>query len=137
MRGRTNRLAITVLLTLVDVAAGKYYCGVIWQAFSQDIFARAALLGLLCLWIASAAVLWLHVANDLRKTLRERDSRLALTLRRFPPSQRGTPMFESLEDLATRLSAIGYFIDPVMDEGGVSDSQAPETCDSRRTCRFG
>ena len=72
MRGRTNRLAIAILLTLADVAAGKYYCGAIWQAFSQDLFARGALLGLLCLWIASAAVLWLHVAYDLRQTLRER-----------------------------------------------------------------
>lgn len=77
MRGRRNRLPIAVLLTLVDVASGKYYCGVIWQAFSRDLFARAALLGLLCFWIASAAVLWLHVAYDLRQPLRERDGRLA------------------------------------------------------------
>jgi membrane protein YdbS with pleckstrin-like domain len=84
MRGRTNRLAIAVLLTLVDVAVGKYYCGVIWQAFSQDLFARAALLGLLCLWILSAAVLWLHVAYDLRQTLRERDGRLAFSATTIP-----------------------------------------------------
>jgi membrane protein YdbS with pleckstrin-like domain len=77
MRRRTNRLAIAVLLTLVDVASGRYYCGVLWRAFSQDLFARAALLVMLGLWIASAVVLWLHVAYDLRQTLRERDGRLA------------------------------------------------------------
>ena len=84
MRGRTNRLAIAVLLTLVDVAAGKCYCGVIWQAFSQDLFARAALLGLLCLWITSAAVLWLHVAYDLRQTLPERDGGLVFKATTIP-----------------------------------------------------
>jgi hypothetical protein len=84
MRGRTNRLAIAVLLTLVDVASGEYYCGVIWQTCSQDPFARAALLGLLCLWIASAAVLWLHVAYDLRQTLRERDGGVAFNVAMVP-----------------------------------------------------
>ena len=75
MSGRTKRLAIAVVLTFVDIAAGKCYCGVIWQAFSQDLFARAALLGLLCLWIGSTAVLWLHAAYDLVRTIRVRDGR--------------------------------------------------------------
>ena len=77
MSGRTKHLALAVVLTVVDLAAGNCYCGLIWQAFSQDLFARAALLGLLLLWIASAAVLWLHVAHDLRVILRKRGDRLA------------------------------------------------------------
>jgi hypothetical protein len=84
MKRRTNRLAIAVLLTLIDVAAGNHYCGVIWQAFSQNPFARAALLGLLCIWIASAVVVWLHVAYDLRQVLRERDGRLAFDVTTIP-----------------------------------------------------
>jgi hypothetical protein len=84
MRGRTNRLAIAVVVTIIDVAPGDYYCRVIWQVFARDLFARAALLGLLCLWIASAAVLWLHVAYDLRQTLRERDGRLAFNIATVP-----------------------------------------------------
>ncbi|WP_263357732.1 hypothetical protein [Acidicapsa ligni] len=88
MRRRTNRLAIAVLLTIVDLSAGDYYCGVIWQAFAQDLLARAALLGLLCLWVASAAVLWLHVGYDLRQTLRERDRRLAFNSAMTAPEPR-------------------------------------------------
>jgi hypothetical protein len=76
MRGRTRRLAIAVVLTIVDVAACNYYCIVIWQAFARDVFAKAALLGLLCLWIASAVVIWVHVAYDLGQTIRERNERL-------------------------------------------------------------
>jgi hypothetical protein len=77
MRGRTKRLAIAVALTIVNVAVAKYYCGVIWQTFAQYQFARAAMLGLLSIWVASAIVIWLHVAYDLRQALRERDYRLA------------------------------------------------------------
>ncbi len=77
MRGRTNRLAITVLITIADVAAGKYYCIVIWQVFAKDPFAKCALLGLLCLWTATVAVLWLHVAYDLRQILLDRGERMA------------------------------------------------------------
>jgi F0F1-type ATP synthase assembly protein I len=72
MRGRTRRLAIAVAVTIIDVAACNYYCIVIWEAFATDSFARAALLGLLSLWIASAVVIWLHVAYDLRQALQER-----------------------------------------------------------------
>jgi hypothetical protein len=78
MRGRPRRLDIAVVLSIVDVAACNYYCQFIWQAFARDLFAKGALIGLLCLWIASAAVIWLHVAYDLRQALRERDYWLAL-----------------------------------------------------------
>lgn len=78
MRGRTKQLAIAVALTIVDVVIANYYCAVIWQAFARDMFARAALLGLLCLWIATAVVIWLHVAYDVRQILQERDTNLAL-----------------------------------------------------------
>ncbi len=77
MRRWAKRLAIAVVLTMVDVAACDYYCAVIWKAFATDIFAKTVLLGLLCLWVASAAVIWLQVAYDLRQTLRERSERLA------------------------------------------------------------
>ena len=69
MRGRTKRLAIAVALTIVDVAVANYYCCVIWQTFAQYQFARAAMLGLLSIWVASAVVIWLHVAYDLRQAL--------------------------------------------------------------------
>ncbi len=78
MRVRTNRLTATIVITILDVAAGKYYYGAIWQVFAGNPFAKAALLGLLCLWTASMAVLWLHVAYDLCQILRDRDGRLAL-----------------------------------------------------------
>lgn len=77
MRRRTKRVAIAVALTIVDVVACNYYCGVIWQVFARDIFAKAALLGLLCLWVATAVVIWLHVAHDMRQILQERSERLA------------------------------------------------------------
>lgn len=77
MTGRTKRLTIAVVLTTADVAVGDYYCGVIWQAYSGYPFATATLLGLLCLWVVSAVVIWLHVAYDLRQALRERGGKLA------------------------------------------------------------
>jgi len=87
---------------------------VIWREFAQDPFAKGALLGLLGLWIATLVVIWLYVGYDLRQILqeRERDSRWARSP--LPLTHGGTTMFESLEDLTTRLSATGYFIDPVM-----------------------
>ena len=84
MSGRPRRLAIAVVLTIVDVAACNYYGHFIWQAFARDLFAKGALLGLLYLWIASAAVIWLHVAYDLRQILRERDGRLAFDVTTIP-----------------------------------------------------
>jgi hypothetical protein len=72
MKGRTRRLAIAVAISIIDVAASNCYFSVIWDAFARDIFARATLLGLLSLWVASAIVIWLHVAYDLRQTLQER-----------------------------------------------------------------
>jgi hypothetical protein len=76
MRGRTKRLAIVVVLTIADVATGNYDCGVIWEAYARDLFAKAALL-CLYVWVASAVLKWLPVAYDLRRTLRERVDRLA------------------------------------------------------------
>jgi hypothetical protein len=76
MRGRTKRLTIATVLTIAGVAAAKDCCGEIGQAFSQGLLVRAALLGFLCLWVASAAVCWLHAACDLRQTFRERRGRL-------------------------------------------------------------
>ncbi len=78
MGTRTKRLFIAVTLTFVDAFACNYYCGVIWREFAQDSFAKVTLLGLLCLWIASAIVIWLHVGYDLHQILRERRERLAL-----------------------------------------------------------
>ena len=81
---RPKLIAIAVVLTIVDVAACDYYCGLIWRAFAKNLFAKAALLGLLTLWVASAVVIWLHVAYDLRQTLRERSERLAFDSRSTP-----------------------------------------------------
>jgi hypothetical protein len=77
MQERTRRLAIAILLTVVDVIAFNSYSGAIWQVWGRDPWAKAALLGLLALWIVSAAVLWIHVSYDLRHPLRERDLALA------------------------------------------------------------
>jgi hypothetical protein len=89
MRGRTKRLTIAIVLTFVDVSVANYYCGVIWQAFAQYLFARVALLGLLGIWVASAIVIWQHVAHDLRQTLRERDYRLAFDAAASPAEPGG------------------------------------------------
>jgi hypothetical protein len=78
MTERTKRLALAVVLTVVDLAASSYYCGVIWQAFARDRSARATLLGGLCLWIAMAVVMWLHVVHDMCEVIRKRNDRLAL-----------------------------------------------------------
>jgi hypothetical protein len=72
MQERAKRLGIAILLTAVDVIAFNSYSGAIWQVWGRDPWAKAALLGLLALWIVSAAVLWIHVSYDLRQTLRER-----------------------------------------------------------------
>jgi len=89
---QTKRLAIAAVLTIVDVAAGKYYRGVIWEAFALDLFAKAAVLGLLCLGFATAAVIWLHVADGLRQALRERDDRLTLNAAMAPADQVDQPI---------------------------------------------
>ena len=78
MTRRTKRLALAVVLTVVDLAAGNYYSGAIWQAFAQERFAKAALFGILCLWVATAVVMWLHVAHDMSEIIRKRGDRLAL-----------------------------------------------------------
>jgi len=65
MQERAKRLAIAVVLTVVDVVTFNIYFGAIWQAWGGDPWARAALLGLLALWIASAVVLWIHVSYDI------------------------------------------------------------------------
>jgi uncharacterized membrane protein YdbT with pleckstrin-like domain len=77
MQERAKRLAIAVVLTVVDFVTFNSYSGVIWQTWGQDSWAKAALLGLLALWIVSAVVLWIHVSYDLRQTLHERDLALA------------------------------------------------------------
>jgi uncharacterized membrane protein YdbT with pleckstrin-like domain len=77
MRERAKRLAIAVVLTVVDVVTFNLYFGAIWQTWGQDPWAKAALLGLLVLWIVSAVVLWIHVSYDLRQTLHERNFALA------------------------------------------------------------
>jgi hypothetical protein len=71
MRGRTKRLAIAVVLTTVDVATFNRCSGVIWQAWGQYPWARVGLFALLALWISSAAVIWFHISNDVRETLRK------------------------------------------------------------------
>jgi hypothetical protein len=77
MTRRTKRLTVAVVLTIADVAAADYYCGLIWQSCSRDTVSKAALLGLLSLWIVSAGVIWLHVACDLCQHRRERGGRPA------------------------------------------------------------
>jgi hypothetical protein len=89
MRRRTIRLAIAVVLTIVDVARANYYCGAIWQAFAQYRFARAATVGLLGIWVASAMVIWLHVFYDLRQALREQDYGLAFDAATAPAEPGG------------------------------------------------
>lgn len=71
MQERAKRLAIAVVLTTADIAIFHSYSGVIWQTWCQEPWAKAAFLAILTLWIASAVVIWGHVSNDLRQTLRE------------------------------------------------------------------
>jgi uncharacterized membrane protein YdbT with pleckstrin-like domain len=77
MQERTKRLAIAILLTVVDIIAFNSYFGAIWQVWGRDPWTKAALVGLLALWIVSAVVLWIHVSYDLRQTLHERGLALA------------------------------------------------------------
>ena len=71
MRERTKRLAIAFVLTLTDVAIFNLYAGDIWQVWGHNPLAQFDLLALLALWVSSAAVIWFHISNDLRETLRE------------------------------------------------------------------
>ena len=73
MQERAKRLAVAGVLTAADVATFHSYSGVIWRTWGQYPWAKAALLALLGLWIAPAVVIWCHVSNDVRQTLRERD----------------------------------------------------------------
>jgi hypothetical protein len=77
MRERAMRLAIAVVLTVVDFVTFNSYSSAIWQTWDQDPWAKAALVAFLTLWIISAVVLWIHVSYDPRQPLHERD--LALT----------------------------------------------------------
>jgi hypothetical protein len=72
MQERANRLAIAVVLTVADVATFNNYSGVIWRTWGQHPGARAALFAPFGLWIASAVMIWGHISNGLRQTLRER-----------------------------------------------------------------
>jgi hypothetical protein len=77
MRERTKRLAIAFVLTVADVAIFNLYAGDIWQVFGKNPLAQFELLALLALWISSAAVIWFHISNDLRETLRELNPELS------------------------------------------------------------
>jgi len=88
MQERAKRLAITILLTVVDVVTFNSYSGVIWQTWGRDPWAKAALLGLLALWIVSAIVLWIHVSYDIRQTLHERNLALSRDPAMAPTGQR-------------------------------------------------
>jgi hypothetical protein len=91
MQERAKRLAIAVVLTAADVATFNNYSGVIWRTWDQDPWAKAVLLALLVLWISSTVVIWRHVSNDLRQTLRQRD----LALFRDPALAPGRPRRQS------------------------------------------
>jgi hypothetical protein len=77
MQERAKRLAIAVVLTVADVVTFNNYSGVIWRTWGQHPRARAALFALFGLWIASAVMIWGHISNDIRQTLRERDLALS------------------------------------------------------------
>jgi hypothetical protein len=77
MQERATRLGIAVVLTSADVARFHSYSGVIWQTWCKDQCAKAAFLALLALWIASAVMIWGHVSNDFRQTLREQELALS------------------------------------------------------------
>jgi uncharacterized membrane protein YdbT with pleckstrin-like domain len=77
MRERAMKLAIAVVLTVVDFVTFNSYSGAIWQTWGQDLWAKAALVALLTLWIVSAVVLWIHASYDLPQPLHERDLALA------------------------------------------------------------
>jgi len=71
VRDRIKRLEIAILLTVLDIAAFENSCDVIWQGWPDPFWIRCALRLSLAVWIASVAVLWLHVYIDLRQPLRE------------------------------------------------------------------
>lgn len=73
MQGRATRLAIAILLTAGDIAIFRSCSGVIWQTWGHTQLAKADLVGLLAIRIASAAVIWFHVSNDLLQTLHQRN----------------------------------------------------------------
>jgi hypothetical protein len=87
MQERAKRIVVAVALTVADVATFNSYAGVIWRAWGRDPWARAVLLGLLGLWIASTVVIWGHVSNDVRQTFHERN----LALSRNPALAPRTP----------------------------------------------
>jgi hypothetical protein len=70
---RAKRIAVAAVLTVADVATFNSYAGVIWRTWGHDPWAKAALVGLLSLWVASAVVIWGHVSNDMRHTFHERN----------------------------------------------------------------
>lgn len=71
MRKRATRLVIAFVLTVADVAIFNWCAGDIWQVWGQTPLAQLDLIALLILWISSGAVIWFHISNDLRETLRE------------------------------------------------------------------
>lgn len=50
---RAKQLAIAVVLTMIDVAAGNYRGGLIWRASARGPIAERSLLALLYLWCTS------------------------------------------------------------------------------------
>ena len=77
MQERAKRLVMAVVLTAADVATFNNYSGVIWRTWGRNPSAKTALLTLLGLWISSAVVIWGHISNDVRQTLRERNLALS------------------------------------------------------------
>jgi hypothetical protein len=78
LRERSKRLGIAVALTFVDVVVFDSYGAAIWQVLAQTPLAKAALIGLLSIWVGSAMVVWLHVENDVVEARRERHAVIAV-----------------------------------------------------------
>jgi hypothetical protein len=88
MRKRATRLVIAFVLTVTDVAIFNWCAGDIWQVLGQSPLAQLDLIALLILWISSAAVIWFHITNDVRQTLRELNPALSQDASREPSELR-------------------------------------------------
>lgn len=71
MQERAKGLAIATELTTAYVGTSNRYSGFRWRAWGKDAWGRVRLSALLALWISAAAVIWFHLSNDLRDTLRD------------------------------------------------------------------
>jgi hypothetical protein len=99
-------------LTVADMAVFVHCVPIICQAWGSNRWFMGSLFAGIFVWAESLANLWGAGIRELQ--LSRMGQQASVPLLPLCATKGAIPMFDSLDDLSTKLAATGYFIDPVM-----------------------